>query len=224
MNLQSNFIPSIVALVAIIASGVVHGTMTHRWDQSDEAKAAADRLQLLPSTLGHWESTDGKIDPESARIAGLTGYCYRRYEHSRTGETVTMVLMCGSPGPVSVHPPTACYSDAGYELIGTPEDYLVEFQPDDADAYFDKFLVADFRKPDELAADQARIFWTWSADGNWQTPDNPRLAFASAGALYKLYVTEDVPIGANDIEGSASERFLRVVLPELRNSVFKVSD
>ena len=68
------------------------------------------------------------------------------------------MLMCGRPGPVSGDPPTACYSDVGYELIGEPHRFIVESASEDSEFITDLFYVADFQKPNSIAVDHPRIF------------------------------------------------------------------
>ena len=44
----------------------------------------------------------------------MTGYLLRTYTHRISGETFQVLLVCGKPGPTSLHPPDVCYQGAGY--------------------------------------------------------------------------------------------------------------
>jgi hypothetical protein len=65
---------------------------------------------------------------------------------------------------------------------------------------------------------EQEVFWSWSADGRWLTPNYPRLTFASYPILYKLYVVRT--LGDDEKGGSeASVAFLQLLLPEVERCV-----
>ena len=52
------FIYPVTALIAVLASGVVHGLLTDRWQAAPEPAARAARLELVPFVLGDWVGQD----------------------------------------------------------------------------------------------------------------------------------------------------------------------
>ena len=56
-----------------------------------------------------------------------------------------------------------------------------------------EFFTVSFLKSEPTGTHAERGYWSWSGDGKWMAPDNPKLAFASQQrALYKLYVFENL--------------------------------
>jgi Protein of unknown function (DUF3485) len=194
----------------LLATGVVHGLWTDRWRPAEEPAAFAARLPNVPATLGDWESRPQELDARKVEAAQVSGYLARQYVHRRDRGEVTLLILAGRPGPVAVHPPDICYAGTGFE-VAAPSRCRVEGA---------EFWTARFRKGDPAAPVNLRIFWAWSAGGDWQAPDNPRLAFARYRALYKLYLIEQAPADDELPEKGPCLPFLRLLLPELQKSLF----
>lgn len=220
-------IPLFSGLLLLIAGGVVHGMLTGRWESSDLTGVAA-RVHQVPTQINDWVCIEeASVSDAELKMAELHSYVMRHYRNQRTGAIVTMLLMCGPTGPVAVHPPTACYAGQGYEQIGEVSLHRVVLEqqagaktsnPISTETH--RLMTAQFRKPGRGNARKARIFWSWSTDGNWSTPASPRLEFAGSPLLFKLYVTQE----AHDLlplDGATPpEEFLRELLPVLRQNVF----
>src|SRR3954462_12130234 len=101
------------ACLALIASGLVHGFWSDRWQPPVETKTAAARLDDVPGRIGDWDGKALEVKPGQAG-AGVAGCIQRSYVNTRTGTKVVMALVCGRPGPVSIHTPEACYVASGY--------------------------------------------------------------------------------------------------------------
>jgi hypothetical protein len=187
-GLKAQKLATMTALVLIISSGIVHGVWTNRWSAEDQTSAAVKALQKLPASIGNWDAADLTLTDAEIKHAELSGYVLRQYQHEHTQRSVSLLLMCGQPGPVAVHAPTACYLGAGYRMVGNPLRHSVAPEADQGQTAFDSFFVASFRRNSPVEADHTRIFWAWSTDGNWSNPDHPRVAFANAPALFKLYL------------------------------------
>lgn len=201
-----------VAGVMMLGAGFAHGVVTNRWSPVDIHTDAASKLDNLPTQIGDWESRDEELNAEAVRIAELTGYVHRQYVNHRTNQHVSLLLMCGRPGPISVHPPTACFRGAGYQQIGKTIQKTIN--PNESSRHV--FRSADFDMPESLKPDHPRIYWAWSNDGNWQSPGNPRTHFAGAQILYKLYVTTTV--SAHDETAVLSiDDFLTVAIPTINS-------
>ena len=104
---------------------------------------------------------------------------------------VVVSITSGPAGAVSTHTPDVCYPAGGYKILHAPKRETIDL-PGGGQA---TYLVADFEKVSTGAApDRQRVRWSWSTDGHWIVPKNPRFAFvpwfsAPQGTeLYKLYV------------------------------------
>ncbi|SIO61448.1 Protein of unknown function [Singulisphaera sp. GP187] len=205
-------LPMTIALVMVVSAGIVHGQWTQRWTVSHAIEDAAARLERLPLVLGDWQGETLELNREQVVLAGIAGYVARRYEESLSKDAVTILLVCGSPGPISVHTPDVCYSTAGFELIGEPDLFALPIETSRSTAEFRHALLGKTNAP---VPTYLRIFWSWSAAGPWEVPENPRVAFASNQVLYKLYVIRELSADDEPIEEDPSPAFLRILLPEL---------
>lgn len=208
-------LPIPTALTAVVVCGVVHGLWTDRWASAEEPAALAARLDSIPLEIGDWR---GEALEQNARpVREVMGHLYRRYVNRRSGDTVTVALVGGRPGPVSVHTPDACYGAHGYE-VSTRTKYVL---PQEGTKPGAEFWTAQFLKTRAAGRTQLRIFWAWSAEGDWDIPDNPRVAYARRPLLYKFYLiremsTPDQPLAPDD----PCLDVMRLLLPELQKSLF----
>jgi hypothetical protein len=199
-------------------SGYVHGLWTDRWGDSPELQEAVARLERVPTKVGDWDGHEEQLDPRATRRAGFRGYVTRRYENRRTGATVHLLLACGRSGPLSVHTPEVCYRGSGYAQVGRLRKHAPTPAESSAPA---EFWTARFSKGAAAAPPQLAVLWAWSAGRGWLAPDNPRLTFAGAPALYKLYVVNATsPAEGSGVDGTCQE-FLRQLLPELDKAIFR---
>lgn len=247
---KSGVLPGIISAMLLLAGGVVHGTWTHRWQKLDRSDGPESRLHRVPMSLDDWDGKDTPISDAEQKMAGLTNYLQRTYTSRRTGDTVTVTLMCGPTGPIAVHPPTACYHGAGYQQSGATRSAVLNVPTgspsphgSDSTTLTDQsdhkgtspatddyirtsgvsryvFAVADFFQPSHPEASQPRIYWAWSADGMWRVPDSPRLEFAGRPTLFKLYVTFERPFDKNRSAASPAETLLKLLLPVIQQEVF----
>jgi hypothetical protein len=184
----------LVALGLLVASGVIQGQLTGRWATSVDLTAAVARLDQLPRVIGTWKGEDADVDRATLQRIGISGGIVRRYRDAQTGSIVTVMLVCGRPGPVSVHTPDVCYEGAGYELAAPPSSPIPGF------------LAATMVRPGVAIPDRLQVYWSWNATGRWEVPENPRLAFGIRPYLYKLYVIGSSPsIGDKLSSGPAAD-------------------
>jgi hypothetical protein len=199
------------ASAALVACGLVHGYRTERWQPAVEATEAAGHLRDLPLEIGDWQGTEMEVKPGQAG-AGVAGCIQRSYLHRPSGVTVSMALVCGRPGPVSIHTPDICYMAAGFS-VGTPARSAV------ANSEAAMWRADAFRA---TASDEKRlrIFWGWNNGSGWVASENPRLEFARFPVLHKLYVIREMG-GLNEANrDEPCEQFLQVLLPELDRALF----
>jgi hypothetical protein len=204
-------------LVLIGASGYVHGVLTDRWGMPAKVSAAAARLQRVPAVLGDWQSIDLPMKPRELKVAEAAGALARRYTNRSTGAVVEVLILCGRPGPISVHEPTTCFIGAGFDLHHFDEDVPLSVSGVDAV----QCRLGDFVKDSGGARSALRTFWTWSSDGRWQSPSNPRVTFAPSPYLYKMYLsrvaspTEETRPGDDPVVD-----FMHDFIPALNESLF----
>lgn len=211
---KNNLILMIVGAAIILGSGYVHGLQTDRWGRSSELLEASKRLDSIPVEFGDWISDGNEIPEGQLKIAEATGYYARRFQNTKTGVQVSVMILCGRPGPISVHPPTVCFVGAGWGLRDSPKVSALN-QNQKAE-----FWTSEFSRRVDGVPVSIKTLWGWSSDGDWSAHENARLKTAGNEFLYKMYVT--VPSGGeNDTTAMAgAEEFLDEFLPLVDRSLF----
>jgi hypothetical protein len=206
------------AAALLVLTGLVHGLWTQRWHNSAEPAILAARLDRVPWTIADWEGQEVPLDERQFARGQVAGWLSRRYVQRQTGAEVSVLILCGSVGPIAVHTPDICYTEAGYQLSAPPARRRLEAAGDTRSM---DFLTGDFSKERAGTGQQMRIWWSWSADGSWTAPPNPRWTFAGRPALYKLYLIYGSPAPPTKPLGQdPAAGFLGVFLPELNNCLF----
>jgi hypothetical protein len=208
-----------LALGLLFGTGLLQGYWTERWHASAELSEATARLDAVPLTVGDWQGVPAAVDAQMVARAGLERCWMRQYTSALSGERITVLLMCGRAGPASVHTPEICYGGAGYRMTAGPGRRTLALAEGAPAA---EFWTAQFTRSDTLESTDLRIYWSWSAAGQWQAPDYPRLTFASRAALYKLYVLHNVNASAHHSDGPVLE-FMPDFLAQLNETLFPVS-
>jgi hypothetical protein len=207
-------LPLLAGLAVVILTGLVHGCWTQRWQPSQALTDAVARLERVPLRIGEWQGHPQEVDDESYARAGAAGYWLRRYVHLRSGQAVSVILMCGRAGPMAVHAPDVCYRSAGFEVVAGPEPYRVS-----GPAGPHEWRALWVRQPGPVPV-ALRVIWAWSANGDWRAPDHPRLVFRGAPALYKLYLLREMTRADAGTADDPCPEFLSALLPELRQTLF----
>jgi hypothetical protein len=209
-------LPVLIALLSAVSFGVAEGIWSGRW-RADAVNAAAARLADVPLTFGEWEGTTRSLDQRQVTLAKLAGYVSCSFTHRSSGDTMSILLMCGRPGPISVHTPDICFPGGGVEMSGEPHrlTYKIDQIKEPAE-----FLSARFDKGSN-GVQHSAVLWSWTADGAWTAPDNPRRSFGGAQSLYKLYIIhtmttpEQMPGEDRDLE-----EFVHEFLAKLQTALF----
>jgi hypothetical protein len=200
------------AIAAILITGIVHGIWTGRWEWSDEPAASVARLPQVPMEFGDWQGV--RLDSESRDLDGASACLNRRYTHRATGAGVTILLLCGRPGPVSIHPPDSCYAAGGYQVIAPTMFNAADASPGA------EFRVARMRKKRAGDQSQFRIFWAWNNGQGWRVPADPRMGYASSKVLFKLYVIRELADFEEPLDNDPSVEFMSQFLPPLDKTLF----
>jgi hypothetical protein len=209
------FLPWIIAFALVLGAGVVQGLHTDRWSTSAQLATSAAKLEGLSFTLGDWQGEDEKkqMEDSAKELAEIVGYKMRIYRNTVTGAMVRVLIMCGRPGPIAVHTPDICFGGAGYRVF---DEETKSLQPAKESPAME-FKTARFVREDALNGSALRIYWGWTTDGTWSAPKDPRWTFASAPALFKLYVMWDQ---SGNVKAKEYEDFLGLLLKDLQ---FKLS-
>jgi hypothetical protein len=212
---MSRYLPAAAALVLLLVAGLVHGFWTDRWTVSKATAEAAVRLQHLPLAVGDWQGENVEVDTRETEA--ITGHLYRRYVNRSNGNQVTIVLLCGLPGPVSIHTPDVCYRAGGFD-VAEPVKVKVAAEPPGPDG---EFWAADLHKATATEEVRQRIYWSWSATGAWTAPDDdPRGLFAGQPVLFKLYAVRDLAAGDKLRDDDPCAELLRQLMPQMKKTLF----
>lgn len=209
-------LPAAVMAALILTAGTIHGRWTNRWARATELQYAVDHLRDLPLSFGDWEGRENVLDEKERNLyeaSEAVVWVTRRYVHRSTGEALSLLVLCGPPGPTSNHSPEACYGGAGYNLSGAPMPQEFAFGTPPANAVF---LAGDFRRADAASSMGLKIYWSFRGASLWEVPENPRFAFARYPALYKVYVIRQMAMadGVQPVDEVTPE-FIRSLMPEL---------
>jgi Protein of unknown function (DUF3485) len=207
-------LPTIVAFILTVSFGVAEGWWSGRWKRSEGLDRAAARCVDVPRTIGEWEGADEELDARQLSLAKINGYIWRRYVHRLSGDAITVMLVCGRPGPIAVHTPDVCFQGGGMEMKTSPQRFRLDV-PDPAGAA--EFWATRFEK----AGSGYMVRWSWTTDGSWKAADSPRIQFARAPALYKLYVIHpSTKPDQKPDDDSELDSFLRALLPAMQTGLF----
>jgi uncharacterized protein DUF3485 len=202
-------LPPLVAAVLIVGTGIVHGFWSDRWVPAIEPQKAAERLATIPMSVGEWDGKEPDTPGES--VPGVVGSVQRRFTNRMTGATVMLALVCGRPGPVSIHTPDSCYAASGYTLAGQSV-IAVSLGAD--------FWTGDAVRVKATEETRLRLFWAWNAGQGWTAPDDARTTFARQPVLHKLYVLRELNSLAEPVKDDPALAFIRALLPELNAHLF----
>lgn len=205
--------PLLIGLGIVVVVALLQGRWTQRWEKSAGLQAAVQRLTDAPGDLGSWKAEPSELEADALAAAGAQGSWVRRYTDERTGASVQIILLCGRPGPMSVHRPEHCYRGAGYDMLADPILCKISGERP-ADCW-----TTRFRKEEPSGEVTLRIFWTWFGGEGWRAPDSPRLAFAHLPALYKLYAIRELPSRPERPEQDPTLDLLRQLLPALADAL-----
>src|SRR4051794_39520598 len=111
-------IPTVVGVLILVVAGVVHGRWTGRWEPPGAMTRYASALKRVPTTVGDWAGRADTLDDRTVKVAGIDGYFLGQFVNGRTGASSTVMVVCGRPGPISVHTPEVCYGGSGYVKVG----------------------------------------------------------------------------------------------------------
>src|SRR5262249_50823727 len=138
------------AVALVLLSGAVAGVWTNRWGWSMTTKEGAERLKQVSGEVEGWDSSEVPLSEGEREVGEIEGYLGRRYGHRRTGAVVTVLVLCGRPGPISVHAPDVCYTNSGWQQLSKSK-----YRAPNGDFNFD---VLDMRKQNVVQSTNLRLY------------------------------------------------------------------
>jgi len=205
----------LVSLAALLGAGVVHGLWTDRWQRSEALTQATERLQLLPADLDDWKGRAEEQDPDALAVTGAVAHYSRSFLDPVTGDRVLVILLAGKPARMSVHRPEHCYTAAGYDLVARPIGIYIRADGEETAEFF----TGTFTREEAAGPSQLRIFWSFFARKQWESPVSPRVRFAREQVLYKLYVLRSVAASLGSLDEDPCIRLLGKLLPVLNRTL-----
>ena len=216
----SRVLPALgVVLVAglTLASGVIQGHMSRRWGTSPNLVEAGTTLANVPAEFTVWRlRSSHRLDPDVEAVLECSGYVVREYQNEATGQSVTVAVLLGPSGPISVHEPEICYSGVNYTALERPRRLSVaatqgkEWQ----------FWRQEFRH-NSLGGGRLSVYYAWNAGDGWSASENPRFEFADRPYLYKIQLATEA--SAEGEANDAGPSFLQDFLPLVENCLRKPS-
>jgi hypothetical protein len=200
-----------VAVVAVVAGGVVHGQLTNRWGSSQALRQMQERFAAIPAVVGDWVSEDVGFDERELKMAGATSSLVRRYTNNATGDVVSIFMIAGLPSDIAAHTPDVCYPGAGFTLGPAT---LVEL-PGGATA--GTVRTAEARREETDGTTAIRLHWCWDDGHGWAAPEDARGRFTGLPVLCKLYATS---AGGNAAADESARALLVALLPQLHEAMF----
>ena len=106
------------------------------------------------------------------------------------------------------------WNRSGYKVVDS-----IREEPITVNGQSEKFWTGHFEKKKPSGVESIRIYWGWSSDGAWQAPEYPRLYFAAAPRLHKLYLIH--PVSGRDAPDdlAAYKEFLTQYVTELSRRI-----
>jgi hypothetical protein len=204
----------LILTASTLAGAAIQGRLSRRWGGAMDLTKLAKRLQELPADVGPWHMRESKpLEPAAKTVLECAGYVGRVYENRQTGEMVTMAVLLGPAGPISVHTPDVCYSSQEYSIHDDPERTTFT-RKDAADDQLWKTTLRSTR----LEGGYLRVYYGWNGGRTWSAPYDARFAFLGQPYLYKIQVAAPLSSLPDEKVADPGFRFITALLPVLREN------
>jgi hypothetical protein len=197
--------------LATLISGLLLGQASGRWGAAPAVVTAEQSLgRRLPERTGNWRlRKEQELEPEVVKMMQCNAYIARVYEHDQTGDLVTVAVLVGPAGPISVHTPEICYSSRDY-VVGRNR---VKTSVDDTAGRRHGFWDVTLKARDSESSTQ-RVLYAWSTGDAWNAAAHPRFAYAGSPYLYKLQLAARSSADTKRDEFDPCQDFLRSFLTQ----------
>jgi hypothetical protein len=200
-----------------LASGAAAGWLDNRWGRPADLAAAGENLSKTPEKFGDWVLEHSQsLDEDAAELLQASGSTLRNYRNQSTGDAVTVALIVGPAGPMSVHHPEVCYSSRDFNTLAPAKRFHVVGA---VDAEFWGMTLEHAG----LDGGKLSVAYGWNDGRGWAAPQQPRIQFGGAPLLYKLQLA--APLGGNERfdKSDPCRMFLRDFLPALDAVLLRAS-
>ncbi|HJT30468.1 MAG TPA: exosortase-associated EpsI family protein [Pirellulales bacterium] len=212
MSATRRYILLLFAFVLTLGSGYLPGALA-RLRGGDSMSAAVDQLAETPQEFGPWQAqAELSLEPRLVEMLQCAGSVYRSYRNRETGDTVTLTLLVGPPGPTAVHTPEICFSSQGYHVESSPVRKKIELPGNASAEFWEVTFVPD--QPDPAGPQRLTAWHSLSDGGAWTAPDYPRLVYATRPYLMKMQLASL----ASPESGDPCRSFLEAFLPALKRA------
>lgn len=189
-----------------VVSGLAFGWLDARWASPPDMVAIGSKLEQLPERVGDWTLVETQqLDDNARQLLRCYGDAVRVYANVNSGSRVTVAVLLGPRGPISVHTPEICYSGQGVAQHGERTRAEVSSGGVKHALWQTSFLSKVDQQP------EFEVFYAWSDGGPWLAAEQPR--YWLTDRLYKIQLA-----GPPTVDGQPSEslQFLELFLEQLQ--------
>ena len=180
-------------------------------------RAAARALVAAPDQCGPWrKSEEHKFAPDVEGILNFAGAINRTYVNSETGQSVSVAIFVGPPGPTSTHTAAMCYSSKGYRLLSDTAELTIPGSGNAVNRFRQNLFESESFDKQRL-----EVCYAWRAGDLWEVPPVPRVAFGNALRLFKIQIAANFEQTDTIKDASVCRDFLQSFLPALDAAVFQ---
>jgi hypothetical protein len=131
---------------------------------------------------------------------------------------VSVTILLGQPGRISVHTPEICMGSQNYQIQGERQKMAL---PGPAGAV-DAFWALDY-KTNDLRGDLLRVYYGWSTGDHWLALKDARFWSAGKPYLYNIQLSGLLPPGADSQSDDPCHKFLKDFVPAARECLIEPS-
>jgi hypothetical protein len=197
-----------VGVGLVLFAGVLYGNYSQRWGPPADLVAAGSHLESFPDQLGNWVLTeDLPMSDGTLAMLECAGHVNRRYLNQESGETISVAIIVGPPGPTAVHTPEICFSSRAYTLSDSRRTVVIGAVP----AVEHSLWCVEF-KTQNILADELRVYYAWSRGERWEASASPRVEFAAAPLLYKIQLAATISPNTKEVDSDPCRHFLEALI------------
>jgi hypothetical protein len=202
---------STVLVTGTVAGGWWHGKSASRWGHDALLQIAAKELsQALPARTGNWRViSETPLEKEALQTLQCPAHLNRTYLNEQTGDTVSVFVIVGPPGPIAAHTPDICYSSSDYALSAEKTVLAVHDQANRDHSFWQMTL-----RPNDATRAPLRVFYAWGTGHSWTATKEPRFSHAGAPYLYKIQLAGPEQDAAREFDACLD--FLKCFLPGIQ--------
>ncbi|MCA9186268.1 MAG: exosortase-associated EpsI family protein [Pirellulaceae bacterium] len=214
-------VPILAALVILAAGTYMQAQISERWVKQDSTllQKFDENLDNVPTVIGDWVGEDEELPQDEFQASNCKDYISRNFTNQKTGEVISMFLVCGTARNVTIHTPDWCYVGAGFKMESKPAPVTVECEGISPSPVFS---TTTFLKTDDAGdtTQHVRILWSYSDSGVWEGPSYQKFHFRGRPALYKVYIISPVVDSNTNVSDSSAVLFAQMIMPILNQSLF----